>query len=92
MWGPWSPQGEQCYNLCLVDPNFKNLPAGDVVDKVLKEWGRHNKEVVATTDAEGFVNLSLLHGDFGVTLQHQKNSQSFKVDARYSGQTIKIIA
>jgi hypothetical protein len=30
--------GEPCYQLCLTDTNFHNLPVGDVVDKLLKEW------------------------------------------------------
>uniref|UniRef100_A0A803MC15 GH10 domain-containing protein n=1 Tax=Chenopodium quinoa TaxID=63459 RepID=A0A803MC15_CHEQI len=102
IWGPWSPQGQQCYNLCLVDPNFTNLPAGDVVDKVLKEWGYRDKAVVATTDADGFFNASLLHGDYQVkllgqlhTLDEQSSpliSQNFKVDPHSSSQTFKIIA
>ncbi|KAK7852921.1 hypothetical protein CFP56_037427 [Quercus suber] len=27
-----------CYQMCLTDNNFQNLAAGDVVDKLLKEW------------------------------------------------------
>ncbi|WMV38631.1 hypothetical protein MTR67_032016 [Solanum verrucosum] len=27
-----------CYQMCLTDTNFHNLPAGDIVDNLLKEW------------------------------------------------------
>ncbi|KAK4405338.1 Endo-1,4-beta-xylanase 1 [Sesamum angolense] len=27
-----------CYQMCLTDGDFNNLPAGDTVDKLLKEW------------------------------------------------------
>ncbi|KNA24697.1 hypothetical protein SOVF_012790 [Spinacia oleracea] len=115
IWGPWSPQG-QCYRMCLVNPNFQNMPAGDVLDKLMAEWGRHGKPTVATTDANGFLDVSLLHGDYDVNLQQQQQqqqqhqqqqqlntlddqtspspstSQSFKVDALSSGQTLKINA
>ncbi|XP_021717249.1 uncharacterized protein LOC110685092 [Chenopodium quinoa] len=100
IWGPWSPQGQQCYNLCLVDPNFTNLPAGDVVDKVLKEWGYRDKAFVATTGADGFFNASLLHGDYQVkllgqlhTLDEQSSpltSLNFKVGPHSSSRTFII--
>ncbi|KAF7811084.1 endo-1,4-beta-xylanase A-like [Senna tora] len=35
IWAAWKPEG--CYRMCLTDNNFKNLPTGDVVDKVLNE-------------------------------------------------------
>ncbi|GMN48706.1 hypothetical protein TIFTF001_017874 [Ficus carica] len=36
LWTALHPNG--CYRMCLTDNNFQNLPAGDVVDKLLKEW------------------------------------------------------
>ncbi|XP_010691571.3 endo-1,4-beta-xylanase 5 [Beta vulgaris subsp. vulgaris] len=101
IWGPWSPQG-QCYKMCLVDPNFQNMPAGEVLDKLLGEW-QHYKTFYATTDSNGFFNISLFHGDYEVkflqqlhnTLEEQSSSyisQSFKVDAHSRDQTFKIIA
>ncbi|XP_016650434.1 PREDICTED: LOW QUALITY PROTEIN: endo-1,4-beta-xylanase F1-like [Prunus mume] len=45
----------------LADKNFKNTPAGDVVDKLLDEWKFGTQET--TTDDEGFTNISLFHGD-----------------------------
>ncbi|XP_061369017.1 endo-1,4-beta-xylanase 5-like [Gastrolobium bilobum] len=66
MWTAWSPQG--CYRICLVDNNFKNLPAGDVVDKLLNEWGL--KKLSATTDEDGFLEGSLFHGDYKIEITH----------------------
>ena len=81
VWAAWSPQG--CYRMCLTDNNFKNLPTGDVVDKLLHEWGL--KGVTAgTVDGNGFYEASLSHGDYQVkishpTLENSSLSRSFNV-------------
>lgn len=80
IWAAWSPQG--CYRMCLTDNNFKNLPTGDVVDKLLREWGQQG--VRGTTDADGFFETSLFHGDYEVTISHpaainSSSTQTFKV-------------
>ncbi|KAK7312238.1 hypothetical protein VNO77_35967 [Canavalia gladiata] len=67
MWTAWSPQG--CYRICLVDNNFKNLPAGDVVDKLLSEWGL-KKQLSVNSDQNGFVEASLFHGDYKMEANH----------------------
>jgi hypothetical protein len=52
----------------LTDNNFKNLPTGYVVDKLLKEWG---KTTIATmTDENGFLETSPFHGDYEVEIRH----------------------
>ncbi|KAJ0009959.1 hypothetical protein Pint_33678 [Pistacia integerrima] len=66
IWGAWSPQG--CYRMCLTDNNFNNLPTGNVVDKLLIEWGR--RKLQATTDDNGFFEVSLSHGDYEVKVNH----------------------
>ncbi|XP_031249946.1 endo-1,4-beta-xylanase 5-like [Pistacia vera] len=66
IWGAWSPQG--CYRMCLTDNNFNNLPTGNVVDKLLNEWGR--RKLQATTDDNGFFEASLSHGDYEVKVNH----------------------
>lgn len=73
IWGAWKPSG--CYRMCLTDNNFKNLATGDVVDKLLKEWGAA-KAISATTDAEGFVEASLFHGKYHVSVAHPSMSDS----------------
>lgn len=59
MWAGWHPEG--CNRMCLTDNNFRNLPTGDVVDKLLREW-RFN-EVVGTTDKNGVFEAQLFHGE-----------------------------
>ncbi|KAK7357589.1 hypothetical protein VNO80_16882 [Phaseolus coccineus] len=52
----------------LADENFRNTPAGDVVDKVIQEWGTGPK--IAAADGRGIVDISLHHGDYDVTVTH----------------------
>ncbi|KAK0604612.1 hypothetical protein LWI29_017473 [Acer saccharum] len=66
IWSAWSAGG--CYKMCLTDNNFKNLPTGDVVDKLLKEWGSKAAATAGTTDANGFFKASLFHGDYQVKM------------------------
>ncbi|GMH03093.1 hypothetical protein Nepgr_004932 [Nepenthes gracilis] len=63
IWAAWKPGG--CYRMCLTDNNFKNLPTGDVVDKLLGEWRR---STVGTTNTDGFFDTSLFHGDYEVKI------------------------
>lgn len=76
MWAARKPQG--CYRMCLTDNNFRNLPTGDVVDKLLSEWGWKDM-VSGTTDADGFIETSLFHGDYEVIINHPsvKNNSGF---------------
>ncbi|XP_060667184.1 endo-1,4-beta-xylanase 5 [Ziziphus jujuba] len=73
MWAAWRPEG--CYSMCLTDNNFNNLKTGDVVDKLLHEWGWKGF-IAGTTDANGFFETSLFHGDYHVKIKHpdMKNS------------------
>ncbi|WCJ17975.1 Endo-1 4-beta-xylanase 4 [Euphorbia peplus] len=63
IWGARGPKG--CYRMCLTDEKFKNLKTGDVVDKLLSEWGAGQK-LVGTTDAKGVFEASLSHGNYDV--------------------------
>lgn len=77
MWSAWSPQG--CYRMCLTDNNFRNLATGEVVDKLLHEWGGR---VEGKTDVNGFFEVSLFHGDYEVNLTPSTglpSSTSFKL-------------
>ncbi|XP_010274469.1 PREDICTED: uncharacterized protein LOC104609779 [Nelumbo nucifera] len=79
IWAAWRPEG--CYRMCLTDNNFKNLPTGEVVDKVIGEWT--HAHLAGLTDSNGYFETSLFHGDHVVTITHPSmNSslvQSFKV-------------
>ncbi|XP_066356155.1 endo-1,4-beta-xylanase 5-like [Miscanthus floridulus] len=80
LWTARHPQG--CYVMCLTDSNFRNLPTGDVVDKLIAEWMTHSHAAVA--DANGYYEAELFHGDYKVTVSHPvANStvvQSLSVD------------
>ncbi|XP_059647892.1 endo-1,4-beta-xylanase 5-like [Cornus florida] len=89
IWSGWRPGG--CYRMCLTDNNFKNLPTGDVVDKLLREWGGKEDWEAGTTDEEGYLETSLFHGDYEVTVakpaavmadsSELQATQSFKVES-----------
>ncbi|WZZ76667.1 hypothetical protein YC2023_088037 [Brassica napus] len=64
----YSPSG--CYKMCLTDGNFRNLPAGDVVDKLLPEWGGLRVQTTGLTDSDGFFEASLFHGDYDINIAH----------------------
>ncbi|KAL6623003.1 hypothetical protein ACP70R_032882 [Stipagrostis hirtigluma subsp. patula] len=66
MWAAWHARG--CYVMCLTDNGFKNLPVGDVVDKLIAEWTAHTK--AATTDQDGAAELDLVHGEYNFTVTH----------------------
>ncbi|KAH7518116.1 hypothetical protein FEM48_Zijuj09G0136400 [Ziziphus jujuba var. spinosa] len=61
--------------MCLTDNNFKNLPTGDVVDKLLREWGL--EEINGKIDGHGFYKTSLFHGDYQVKVSHPTLNNSF---------------
>ena len=94
MWSAWSPNG--CFRMCLTDNNFRNLPTGDVVDKIIGEF--FGAVVMATTDGEGVIETSLIHGDYEVRFadaylsekdtQSSRMSWGFKVEAMGSSQDV----
>ncbi|KAK3011918.1 hypothetical protein RJ639_010496 [Escallonia herrerae] len=72
LWAAWQPWG--CYRMCLTDNNFKNLPAGDVVDRFIEEWS--HKGLTGVTNATGFFETSLFHGDYEVRISRQNMTVS----------------
>ncbi|XP_022762138.1 uncharacterized protein LOC111308052 [Durio zibethinus] len=88
IWSAWKPEG--CYRMCLTDNNFKNLATGDVVDKLLKEWGIM-ATLEGTTDAGGFFEAALSHGEYELKIIHPAATNSslskrFKVEPRYASE------
>ncbi|KAJ8542008.1 hypothetical protein K7X08_016874 [Anisodus acutangulus] len=76
LWSPWQPQG--CYRMCLTDNDFKNLPTGNVVDNLMREWSHHG--LIGITNENGYFETSLYHGDYEVTIKHPaaaRNNKSF---------------
>ncbi|VVA30118.1 PREDICTED: endo-1 4-beta-xylanase [Prunus dulcis] len=66
IWSAWNPRG--CYRMCLTDNNFKNLPTGDVVDKLIHEFGLTSGLASGMTDPNGFFEASLFQGDYEVKI------------------------
>lgn len=71
LWTALSPKG--CYQMCLTDKDFQNLPAGDAVDKLLKEWQTGTLQG-QTNDHGSFT----FHGFLG----------EYEVKARYGNKTV----
>ncbi|KAK3028677.1 hypothetical protein RJ639_037857 [Escallonia herrerae] len=66
LWTALHPYG--CYEMCLTDNNLRNLPAGDVVDKLLKEW--HTGVVGGQTDDHGSFSFDGFLGEYKVTVSY----------------------
>jgi len=66
----WTAMGANasCYQMCLTDANFTNLPAGDVVDRLLGEW--QTKEVLGATNDRGSFNFSAFLGEYRLSVTY----------------------
>ncbi|CAI9280291.1 unnamed protein product [Lactuca saligna] len=62
----WSAlkQNGKCYQMCLTDTNFNNLPAGDTVDRLLKEW--QTGVINSQTDEHGTFSFYGFLGEYTV--------------------------
>ncbi|KAH0767173.1 hypothetical protein KY290_003076 [Solanum tuberosum] len=72
IWSAWKPTG--CFRMCLTDNNFKNLPTGDVVDKARATLSHEG--LIGTTNAEGYFETSLFHGDYKAIVTHPSMADS----------------
>ncbi|KAI3446243.1 hypothetical protein Pfo_002908 [Paulownia fortunei] len=70
LWTALHPSG--CYQMCLTDNHFHNLPAGDVVDSLLKEW--QTGVVEGQTDDHGAFNFSGFLGEYKVTVNYRNRT------------------
>ncbi|KAK3028477.1 hypothetical protein RJ639_040046 [Escallonia herrerae] len=57
-----------CYQMCLTDNDFHNLPAGDTVDKLLNEW--QTGIVEDQTDEQGSYSFYGFLGEYKVTTKY----------------------
>lgn len=71
LWTALSPKG--CYQMCLTDNNFNNLPAGDVVDKLLKEW--QTGDIESQTDEQGSYSFYGFLGEYKITAKYGNRSE-----------------
>ncbi|KAL3630266.1 hypothetical protein CASFOL_023250 [Castilleja foliolosa] len=58
-----------CYQMCLTDSDFNNLPAGNTVDKLLKEWETGILET-QQTDEHGSYSFFGFLGEYKVTANY----------------------
>lgn len=58
----------------LADKEFKTTPSGDVVDKLIAEW--KFETMTLKTDKNGFIDVSLFHGDYDLLVKHPLNTNS----------------
>ncbi|RXH87623.1 hypothetical protein DVH24_034523 [Malus domestica] len=72
LWTAMHPNG--CYQMCLTDNNLQNLPAGDVVDKLLKEW--QTGEIEGQTDEHGSYSFYGFLGEYKVSVKYGNRSSS----------------
>ncbi|KAF5205045.1 Endo-1,4-beta-xylanase [Thalictrum thalictroides] len=66
LWTALHPNG--CYQMCLTDNNLHNLPAGDVVDKLLQEW--QTEDIMEQTDDHGSYSFFGFLGEYNVKVKY----------------------
>ncbi|GAV88400.1 Glyco_hydro_10 domain-containing protein [Cephalotus follicularis] len=66
LWTALHPKG--CYQMCLTDDSFQNLPAGDLVDKLIKEW--QTGVVEGQTDDHGSYSFYGFLGEYKVSVMY----------------------
>ncbi|KAI3864779.1 hypothetical protein MKX03_034991 [Papaver bracteatum] len=66
LWSAIHPYG--CYRMCLTDNDFRNLPTGDVVDKLLQEWT--TRKITDHTDEYGSLSFYGFLGEYKVSVRY----------------------
>ncbi|XP_044488501.1 endo-1,4-beta-xylanase 5 isoform X2 [Mangifera indica] len=74
-----------CYQMCLTDNNLQNLPAGDVVDKLLKEW--QTGEVNGHSDDHGSYNFYGFLGEYKVSVTYGNRTANSTFSLRRGDET-----
>ncbi|KAL2937128.1 Anti-sigma-I factor RsgI6 [Bienertia sinuspersici] len=67
LWTALHPEG--CYQMCLTNTDFRNLPAGDMVDKLLEEW--QTKNIQGVTDQLGSFSFHGFLGEYNIVVKYQ---------------------
>ncbi|KAF9622772.1 hypothetical protein IFM89_034007 [Coptis chinensis] len=70
LWTALHPNG--CYEMCLTDNEIHNLPAGDVVDKLLQEWQTGERK--GKTDEHGSYSFFGFLGEYNVNVTYGSKS------------------
>ncbi|PKU67364.1 endo-1,4-beta-xylanase 5-like [Dendrobium catenatum] len=71
LWTALHPN-QSCYQMCLTDDDFQNLPAGEVVDRLLSEW--RTKEAAGETDDHGLFSFDGFLGGYKVAVRYGNRS------------------
>ncbi|XP_059650100.1 endo-1,4-beta-xylanase 5-like [Cornus florida] len=66
MWSARKQGG--CGYMCLTDLNFTNLPPGDVIDNLIREWKTESLQGV--TGKNGVYANRIFHGEYTVTVSN----------------------
>ncbi|CAN1167752.1 G-type lectin S-receptor-like serine/threonine-protein kinase RKS1 [Linum perenne] len=69
------PAASRFKETILADYEFKNTATGDVVDKLIHEWGSNN--TIVESDEKGLLEVSLFHGDYNITVENTDTANSF---------------
>ncbi|GKV20960.1 hypothetical protein SLEP1_g31000 [Rubroshorea leprosula] len=83
LWTALHPKG--CYQMCLTDDNFRNLPAGDVVDLLLKEW--QTGEVEGQTDEHGSFSFYGFLGEYRIMVKYGNRTSNSTFSLSRSDET-----
>ncbi|KAF5443802.1 hypothetical protein F2P56_036329 [Juglans regia] len=83
LWTALHPYG--CYQMCLTDHNFQNLPAGDVVDKLLKEW--QTGKIEGETDEHGSYSFYGFLGEYEISVGYGNRSANSKISLGRADET-----
>lgn len=75
--------------MCLTDNQFKNLPAGDVVDKLIDEWKTKNLE--GFTDKNGVFQYQIVKGSYNLTVEHPNTGQIIRKEVRVTSKNTEDI-
>lgn len=70
LWTALHPDG--CYEMCLTDGDFHNLPSGDAVDRLLQEW--ETKQTGGVTDDHGLYSFDGFLGEYKVSVSYANKS------------------
>ncbi|KAL9258092.1 Endo-1,4-beta-xylanase 5-like protein [Drosera capensis] len=72
LWSAFHPQPRGCYQMCLTNDDFQNLPAGDVVDRLLLEWQTGTLQGVS--DELGLFAFSGFLGEYRIMVRYGNRS------------------
>ncbi|KAJ4850606.1 hypothetical protein Tsubulata_024335, partial [Turnera subulata] len=83
LWTALHPKG--CYQMCLTDNNLQNLPAGNVVDKLLKAW--KTGKISSHTDNFGSYSFYGFLGEYKVHVQYGNRTANSTLSLSRGDQT-----